>query len=92
MNGKDKPPELLEAGDHIENLKRSMGVRSGVCDYHDDQVRATIWIIRHMDIIEKHVHSPVGVLVSLLRVSPVAGLAAAIIFAAWVAARIHRVM
>lgn len=50
----DKPPEEWEAKDHIENLKRGLGNKSGVCEFHDDTIRSQIWLIRHTDLAEKN--------------------------------------
>ena len=51
----DKQPEDWEAGEHIDNLKKGMDITAtSVCQYHGDQTRAIIWMIRHMEKTEKN--------------------------------------
>ena len=48
MPNGDKPPEMWEAADHIENLKTLTEDKE-----HSVLAVALVWVIRHMDLSEK---------------------------------------
>lgn len=50
----NKSPEEWEASDHIDTLKTQIQERPNKDDHaHHSYLRATIWMIRHMELAEK---------------------------------------